>query len=287
MSCDYDISIIIVSYNCLDSLRICIESLSKQQSVRFEILVFDNNSKDGTPSFLETQSFKHILSKENLGFGAGVNRAAGSAEGKYLLILNPDTIVPPSTLSRLLEYAESDDAAGLVAPALRHPDGRLQPSARRIPRRREIVAGRGSPLRMLRIATDRTAGYIIQSGNEPMNVPAVSATAVLIEAAFFRKLGGFDERFFMYMEDLDLCLRIRNESKAIILLPAVSVTHVWRQSSRQRPYSSSYHHHLSIYRFFAKHYPARRALNLLLLIALSAGLCITFLLNSMGLRGRK
>jgi GT2 family glycosyltransferase len=286
MTFRYDISIVIVSYNCLDSLKTCIESLERQQSVRFEIMVFDNKSSDGTGSFLRAQTFEHILSKENIGFGAAVNRAAARAEGQYLFILNPDTIVPPSALSRLLEYARNNPEAGIVAPALCYPDGRSQLSARRLPSRRDILAGRGSPLRIVGLADERKAGYIVHSGGEPMNVPAVSATAVLIETAFFRKLGGFDERFFMYMEDLDLCLRIKNENKGIILLPDVLVIHIWRQSSGKRPYFSSYHHHLSIYKYFAKHHPAQLPLNLLLLVGLAAGLCVTFLLIFMGLRGR-
>lgn len=286
MLSDYDISAIIVSYNCLDSLKACIESVRRQERVRSEIVVFDNASSDGSASYLESQNFKHILSTKNLGFGAAVNRAAASAEGEYLFILNPDAIVPPLTLSGLLEYAENEPAVGIVAPSLRYPDGRQQISARKKPRRRDMLAGRGSPLRILGLADEEKAGYIVHRGDDPLDVPAVSATAVLIEAAFFRRLGGFDERFFLYMEDLDLCLRISNENKRIVLLPGVSVIHVWRQSSRKRPYFSSYHHHLSIYRYFAKHYPAQLPLNLLLLIALVAGLCITFLMNFLRVRGK-
>ena len=130
---DYDISVIIVSYNCLDSLKACIESLEGQQRVRLEMVVIDNDSSDGTAPFLEKRSLKHILSQKNLGFGAAVNRAAERAEGKFLFILNPDTIVPPLTLFKLLEYAGQDPQAGIVAPLLLRPDGRQQLSARRMP----------------------------------------------------------------------------------------------------------------------------------------------------------
>ena len=284
---DYDISVIIVSYNCLDSLKACIESLEGQQRVRLEMVVIDNDSSDGTAPFLEKRSLKHILSQKNLGFGAAVNRAAERAEGKFLFILNPDTIVPPLTLFKLLEYAGQDPQAGIVAPLLLRPDGRQQLSARRMPRRRDIMLGRGSPLHLFGLVAEDAAGYIINSGDDPMEVPAVSAGAILIEAALFRKLGGFDERFFLYMEDLDLCKRISRVNKKTVILPSVSVIHVWRQSSRQRPYFSSYHHHLSVYKYFVKHYPTQLPHNLLLLIALIAGLSITFVLNLLRPRGQE
>lgn len=282
-----DISVIIVSYNCLESLKACLESLGDEQGVRSEILVFDNASSDGTASFLDSQRFKHIKSDKNLGFGAAVNRTSDRAEGRFLFILNPDTIVPPSSLSRLLKYAEDNPSTGIVAPALHHPDGRLQLSARKFPRRRDILVGRGSPLSHLGLADEEKAGYITTMEDGPVEIPAVSATAILMEKGFLRELGGFDERFFMYMEDLDLCRRIKDKKRKIVMLPAVSVIHSWRQSSRNRPYFTSYHHHLSIYKYFAKHYPRQVARNLMLLIFLAAGLCVAFLFHLLRLGGRR
>jgi GT2 family glycosyltransferase len=118
-------------------------------------------------------------------------------------------------------------------------------------------------------------------------VPAVSATAVLVNRDLFQDVGGFDERFFLYLEDLDLCLRIRERGLKIILLPSVPVIHRWRQSSRKRRYFALYQHHRSVWAYFAKHRPAERLRNLALLFALTAGFMISSLMTAAGLRDRE
>ena len=272
----YQISSIIVSYNCLESLKACVRSLENQTGVGSEIIVIDNGSNDGTVDFLKERRFKAILSQKNLGYGAAVNRAAKKAEGKYLFILNPDTELAPASLETLHKYAESNPDVGLVSPSLRYPDGRIQLSARKFPRRRDFLLGRGSPLFLLGLTGEKEAGYIALDGDEPMNVPAVSATALLVRSELFRRIGGCDKRFFLYLEDLDLCRNVRNMEFEVVLLPSVTVFHSWRESSRKRPYFSSFHHHLSAFKYYRKHYPNQWLYNLLLLFALVAGLVISF-----------
>ncbi len=285
MSFRYLISNIIVSYNCLESLKACLKSLEDQKGVESEIIVIDNNSNDGTVAFMKEQKYKAILSEKNLGFGAAVNRAAKQAEGEYLFILNPDTELPPNSLERIYKYAVDNPDVGLVSPALRHPDGRLQLSARRFPRRRDLLLGRGSPLFLLGLTGERQAGYISPDGDEAIDVPAVSATALFVRSELFHKVGGCDERFFLYMEDLDLCRRIRNMGFIVAFLPSVTVFHSWRRSTRKRPYFSSFHHHFSALRYFKKHYPDQWLYNLMLLSALVAGLVISYVIITV--RGRK
>lgn len=285
MPFQYQISSIIVSYNCLESLKACVRSLENQTGVESEIIVIDNGSNDGTVDFLKEREFKAILSQKNLGYGAAVNRAAKKAEGKYLFILNPDTELAPVSLETLHKYAESNPDVGLVSPSLRYPDGRIQLSARRFPRRRDFLLGRGSPLFLLGLTGEKEAGYIALDGDEPVNVPAVSATALLVRSELFRRIGGCDERFFLYLEDLDLCRNVRNMEFEIVLLPSVTVFHSWRESSRKRPYFSSFHHHLSVFKYYRKHYPNQWLYNLLLLFALVVGLVISSV--TITIRGRK
>ena len=281
----YQISNIIVSYNCLESLKACVGSLENQTGVETEIIVIDNGSNDGTIDFLKESKFKAILSQKNLGYGAAVNRAAKKAEGKYLFILNPDTELAPASLEKLHKYAESNPDAGLVSASLRYPDGRIQLSAREFPRRRDFLLGRGSPLFKLGLTGEKEAGYITVNGDEPVNVPAVSATALLVRSDLFRRIGGCDERFFLYLEDLDLCRSVRNVELEVVLLPSVTVIHSWRESSRKRPYFSSFHHHFSVFKYYVKHYPNQWMYNFLLLFALVAGLAISFV--TITFRGRK
>ena len=265
------ITCIIVSYKSLDCLKMCLESLRKQEKVPFEIVVIDNNSGDGTGRYLSELDIKYILLDKNRGFGAAVNLGAKEAEYKYLFILNPDTMLPRDSLRKLYEFAETESDGGLIAPALEYPDGKPQLSARSIPRRRDFLLGRGSPLFRLGITGERNAGYFMPEDDKPIEIPAVSATALMIKTALFNEIGGFDERFFMYLEDIDLCRRIRDKGMRIILVPEVRIKHSWKTSSSKRPFFTVYHHHLSVLKYFNKYDKKQLPLNLILATVLVMG----------------
>jgi GT2 family glycosyltransferase len=262
---------IIVNYKSLDYLKSCLESLLNQEGVDREIVVVDNNSSDGTGDFLKGKDIKYIPLDKNHGFGAAVNRGAVDAQYKYLFILNPDTVIPADALKRLHRFAEEKSEFGLIAPALEYPDGRPQLSARSLPGRRDFLLGRGSPLFKLGVSGEKKAGYILPSGETPREVPAVSATAILLKTTLFKELGGFDERFFMYLEDIDLCRRIGERGLPVIYLPGIKIGHSWRRSSTRRPYFTSFHHHISVLKYFLKYDKKSIVQNLFLSIALAAG----------------
>jgi GT2 family glycosyltransferase len=276
MASEYDISIIIVSFNCLGPLKACLDSIKAQRDVSFETIVVDNDSRDDTPHFLKNQKdICPVFPGRNIGFGAAVNLAAKQARGRYLFILNPDTILPPDCLPSLLEFADSHPDFGLLSPFLLNLDGTYQISARKFPRRRDLFFGRGSPLYKLGFAREKDAGYYSSIGEMPQQVPAVSATAIYMKTELFRDLGGFDERFFMYLEDLDLCKRISECSLPIWILPSIKITHSWRRSSSTRPYFALFYHHLSVYKYFKKHYSKQRHYNLGLGLALVMGFVLS------------
>jgi N-acetylglucosaminyl-diphospho-decaprenol L-rhamnosyltransferase len=273
---DCNISIIIVSFNCLGPLKDCLNSIKAQGNVNFETIIVDNDSQDGTPDFLKDQKdVRAVFPGKNIGFGAAVNLAAKQARGQYLFILNPDTLLPSNCLASLLEFANSHPDSGLIAPILSHTDGSYQISARKFPRRCDLIFGRGSPLFKLGLVREKDAGYYSSIGERPLQVPAVSATATIIRTELFRDLGGFDERFFMYLEDLDLCRRISERALPIWILPSVKITHAWRQSSATRPYFALFHHHLSVYKYFKKHYSKQWYYNFSLGPALMAGFVLS------------
>lgn len=271
-----------MSFNSLGYLKKCLASISRQEGVAFETMVIDNGSSDSTVEFLNAQSCKSIISPKNLGFGAAVNRAAETATGKYLLILNPDTVLPKECLSQLCAYADHLGDFGLLSPVFVHPDGRTQPSARNYPSRNRFLISRGSPLFKLGISGEEDAGYLIPKGNDPILVPAVSATALFIKRSLFQEIGGFDSRYFMYLEDLDLCRRLRELKMTIWLLPSIKVIHNWGQSSNTRPYFALFHHHLSVLKYFRKHYPSQWLYNSLLAIALGCGIFVSSALIMFG-----
>lgn len=279
------ISCVIVGYRSLDCLKSCIESLRLQENVDFEIIVVDNDSRDGTAEFLgESRNIKSVVLDRNRGFGAAANIGAGEAEFKYLFILNPDTVVPSGALKKLRDAVESLPGFGLLAPVLEYPDGRVQLSARAFPGRRDFLLSRGSPLFKLGITGEKEAGYILPGGDEPLEVPAVSATAIMVRTSLFAEVGGFDERFFMYLEDIDLCRRIREKGSPVILLPEVKIRHSWRKSSSRRPYFASFHHHLSVIKYFSKYEKSRILLNFGLATALIFGFIYNVLVITFGKR---
>ncbi len=276
MTSDCDISIIIVSFSCLGPLKDCLDSIKTQGGVSFETIIVDNDSRDDTPHFLkDRKDICAVFPGRNIGFGAGANLAAKQARGRYLFILNPDTILPPDCLSMLLEFADSHPDFGLLSPLLLNPDGTYQISARKFPRRRDLFLGRGSPLFKLGLSREKDAGYYTSIGEMPQQIPAVSATAIFMKTELFRDLGGFDERFFMYLEDLDLCKRISERSLPIWISPSVKITHAWRRSSSTRPYFALFYHHLSVYKYFKKHYSKQWHYNLGLGLALVMGFVLS------------
>ena len=278
MPSQIDISIIIVSYNCLEALKSCLASLQSQKDAVFEIIVVDNDSCDGSSDFIKTQNVTGIFPGKNLGYGAAINLAVRQASGQYLYILNPDTTVPSGGIRAMADFADSHPGFGLISPLLIHPNGENQISAREFPRRRDLVLGRGSPLYKLGLSSERQAGYIDNHGEKPLQVPAVSATAVIIKTSIFLDMGGFDERFFMYMEDVDLCYRLSQRALAIWIVPPIKVIHGWRKSSSRRPYFTAFHHHLSVYKYFRKHNPNQRLRNLILAIILIMGYTLSVLI---------
>jgi GT2 family glycosyltransferase len=282
-----DISIIIVSYNCLGPLKVCLDSISAQDGVSREIIVVDNASSDGTAEFLNSLEIRKAVLQRNIGFGAGINLGQGSANGAFLFFLNPDTILPPGTLRSLYNCACRIEKAGLISPLITWADGTAQLSARGLPTRLDFLFGRGSPLFKLGFTGEMQAGYIQTFGEDPISVPAVSATAVMIKTELFRSLGGFDQRFFMYLEDIDLCKRIGMQGLGIWLLPEIKIIHGWRQSSKTRPYFTAFHHHLSVLKYFMKHYRNQPVRNLLLAVALAFGFLASSLLTFFGRGDRR
>ena len=262
------ISILIVTFNNGQTIRACLDSLELQTISDCEILVIDNQSTDNTVSLLKSNRRIHLTeSPVNIGFAAATNRLAKNALGDYLFLLNPDCVCPPETLRLLLEFASKHP--GAISPALVFPNGTLQPSARRLLDYDNIIFSRRSPLHRLALANTQKGGYIVPDA--AAIVPAVSATALFISKKLFLEVGAFDERFFMYCEDIDLCNRLAKHGSAIWYYPELKIVHLLRASSRKKSLKPLYHHHLSVHKYFTKHYPDEYIKNLILSILLAAG----------------
>lgn len=225
-------SVLIVSYNTKDLLKKCLASLHSQfsDSPQFEVIVVDNASSDDTVGMLH-EAFPWvtvIANQENCGFGKANNQAYAQATGEYIFLLNPDTTVEGGAIKILVDFLTAHPKAGLVAPRLLFPDGTIQPSCFALP---TLLGAFAQYFLNKKDAYDK---YYPLS-NEPKLVEAVVGAAMLLNRPTIQKLGKlFDEKFYFYYEDIDLCRRIGEMGLQIFYLPQAKVFHYHGAATSQR-----------------------------------------------------
>lgn len=236
-----EISVVVVSYNVRDRLRDCLESLRsiEEGSPSIEVVVVDNASVDGTveslaPEFPEVQ---FLAMDRNLGFSIGCNRGAALAKGEWILFLNPDTVVLPGTFREMRQFVEHHPELGIAGCRIVDGDGNLQLACRRSIPTPKITFQRLSGLSIL-FPRSRSLGrynltYLDPAGS--YQVEAVSGSFLLIRTEAFREVQGFDEIFFLYGEDLDLCLRVAKAGWEIWYHGSAHIVHHKGQSAASRP----------------------------------------------------
>ncbi|GIV05647.1 MAG: glycosyl transferase [Fimbriimonadales bacterium] len=248
----------IVNWNAREPLRAALRSiLAHPPRCEYEIIVLDNASSDGSVQMLEKEfpEVKLLVSEQNLGFSRGHNLAARAAQGEYLFILNPDTEVLPDALDLLVAYAEQHPDVAIIGPKILNPDGSLQYSCRRFP---NPVAAlfRNTPLGKLFPNNPYTRDYLMTDWdhNSIREVDWVSGAALFIRREVFAQLGGFDERFFMYCEDTDLCYRAWQAGYKVIYYPEPKIKHAIGRSTDLVANKMIITFHKSMYLFYKKHY---------------------------------
>lgn len=271
---------LIVNWNAGEHLRSCIRSLRDAGVV--DIVVADNASTDGSLEAVQQDEPEVIAfsTGANLGFGGGVNRAAAAAVERFgadrpFLVLNPDVVVGDDAVDAMQAALEADRSVGVVGPRIENPDGSLYPSARTFP---NLVDSIGHAfLGMIWGTNPWTRRYRMLDWDHATSGPVdwVSGSCFLIRPEAWAATGGFDEAYFMYAEDVDLCWRVGRAGFGVRYEPAACVTHVQGLSTRQRPYRMIVAHHRSLLRFAATSTtgPAR-----LLLPVMAAGLALRTLL---------
>jgi GT2 family glycosyltransferase len=230
-----DVSVCIANWNCLDLLRGCLESLQDQpQGVRLEIIVVDNASADGAPDMVAREFPEVILVRNhtNRGFSRANNQAAAKARGRFLFFLNNDTVVPPGTLRRLVEYAERHPECGMVGPRLRDGAGQFQVSYRQRPTMAALLH-KTSLLRWTGLFKGAYRRYRRKDfdPNTARDVDVLMGAAVLLPRELFLACGRWDEEFTFGGEDLDLSARVNRLAK-VVYLPQAEIVHFGRVSSR-------------------------------------------------------
>jgi GT2 family glycosyltransferase len=219
-------TIIIVSFNVADKLRDCINSIYEYtKSVTFEIIVVDNDSKDNSVSIVKNDfpQVKLIESKENLGFAAANNLAIKSSNSKYALCLNPDTVLIEDAISSVADYLDNNSNVGICSCSQIGPDMSHGPTARPIPNayyKLLVMLGLANPDSPFSFANE-----LQYTGNDPVSADYVVGAFFMCRRTCLDQVGLFDERFFLYYEEVDLCMRVKVMDWKVILLPAVRVIH--------------------------------------------------------------
>jgi len=246
------VSAVIVSYNVRDHLVACVRSL-RDDGIE-QIVVVDNASEDGSAEAIRAADpgAEVIPLPVNLGFGAGVNRGIAVTSTPYVAVVNPDLVVEPGSTKALLEYLERAPNVAIVGPRIETPDGELYPSVRRFPSLADAIGH--AFLWFVWPANPFTRRYrmLDWDHDRPADVDWIAGTHFIVRRTAWDEVGGFDERYFMYGEDVDLCWHLWKLGWRVAYEPAARVSHEIGRSTDQRPYRMIAEHHRSLYRFSAK-----------------------------------
>jgi N-acetylglucosaminyl-diphospho-decaprenol L-rhamnosyltransferase len=264
------VRVVIVTYSPGPYLDTCVQSLAQGCSLPHEILVADNGSTDGTP---EAVAQRHgvvlIHTGSNVGYGAAANIGAQGSTTEFLLICNPDIEFRPGSVDELIKAATRWPNGGSFGPAILEPDGRLYPSARALP---VVAHGIGHAL-LARIwpSNPWTRTYRREDiAVEERAAGWLSGSCILVRRQAFEQIGGFDPRYFMYFEDVDLGDRLTQAGWQNVYVPTAQVMHAGGTTTQRYPRRMLKAHHDSAYRYLgAKYRPPLRW-------AIAAGLKIRY-----------
>lgn len=261
------VAAIVVNYNAGRALLDCVNSLRAEGLGT--VVVVDNQSHDGSTAALAAADpdARIIPTGANLGYGTAANRGVATVDQPYVLILNPDAAVEPGTVKALVNALERDPRLAIVGPRIEQPDGTLYPSARRFP---DLAVAAGHAFLGLVAPQNRfSRAYKLTDWDHAHagEVDWVSGSCLMARRQAYGALGGFDEAYFMYAEDVDLCWRAWKAGWRVAYEPAGRVVHRGGVSANQVPYRMILEHHRSLWRFAGRTTTGARRLALPLVAA--------------------
>lgn len=230
------LSIVVVSWNTCDLLHACLKSIFENvKNMTFEVIVIDNASKDGSADMVEKEFPDAMLirSQENLGFTRGYNLGLKQAKGDFLMIANSDLELLPGSAAGMMEFLQKHPEVGMVGPKLISPDGTVQVNGQRFPTFLREVLGltRLYRNRFIRDWHDMNLGPLRTDFTVDAEVDALAGACMMMPRSVVEAVGLLDERFFMYYEDVDWCLRVKQGGWKIYYLGDIGVIHVASQSA--------------------------------------------------------
>jgi N-acetylglucosaminyl-diphospho-decaprenol L-rhamnosyltransferase len=279
------VSAVIVSYNVADLVLECIASL-RTDGVE-QVVVVDNASSDGSVETLRRREpeVEVVALSRNLGYGTAANRGVARTTAPYVAVMNPDVVVEPGSTKALVDALDGDPGLAVVGPRVESPGGDLYPSVRTFP---DLADAAGHAFfHFVWPANPFSRRYRMLDWDHAAaaDVDWVAGNHFLVRRRAWDEVGGFDESFFMYMEDVDLCWRLRRAGWRTGYEPAARVTHAIGRSTDQTPYRMILAHHRSLLRYAVKTTSGRRRL-LLPVIAVALALRTVLACAQRAARGR-
>lgn len=254
-----DVSVVVVNFNVQEYVANLFSSLYRASNgLRLEIFLIDNSSIDGSIPYLKERfpSVHYVRNKDNVGFGKANNQAIMQAKGDFTLIINPDTLVSEDTLHSCIQAMKKDPKIGALGCKILNADGSFAPESKRSFPSIWSSFCKASGLTALFPRSKRFGSYYMNALGEDDEgyIPVLSGAFMFFETALLQALGGFDERFFMYGEDIDLCKRVHEAGREIYYLPTTTIVHYKGESARQDDITYIRSFNQALYIYFDKHY---------------------------------
>ena len=282
------LSVIIVNWNVRDLLRECLRSIEAGKGgLSLEIIVVDSASSDDSVAMVRSEfpSVHLIACTENVGFPRGNNLGLQEARGDYLLLLNPDTVIVDDALAVLVSYLQVNPDVGVVGPQLLNPDGSVQSSRRRFP---TVTTGFFESTWLEGLASGILRRYYALDlpDDATADVDWLTGACIMGPRSTYEAVGGMDEGYFMYSEELDWCRRIKESGRRVVYYPAAQVIHHVGKSSEQAVTARHINFNQAKLRYFRKYHG--RFMAAILRVFLLAGYAWQIALESVkGLLGSK
>jgi GT2 family glycosyltransferase len=253
-----NLSIVIICWNDLKTIQGCLDSIYQNtHTTAFEVIVSDNGSTDRSVEFIREHypQVRVIENGTNLRFAKANNVGIRVSQGKYVLILNPDTIIHDGALDKLVAFADEHPEAGAFGCKVLNPDGSYQESARPFP----TLRGEWIAALFLRPLTYFSDWFISDTytgwkGDTERAVDWLSGCSLFVRREVLQRISGFDDQFFYYYEDVDLCRRISQAGYTILFTPKMSITHLGGQSTKRFPIAFQLDSEITRYRYFYKYF---------------------------------